>query len=136
MQFPHYMSLVVQLTHFCGFCLLLCLMLPLCELAKEMYAYLREVTKPGGEFVVRNFVGVIEDISVEASLVYVQGFCSVCLYEIFVSFSESPFDSILHTTVQLKQMKNCDQRNRAFSEGSIGILYKEKYGLGVYAKGI
>ena len=41
--------------------------------AKEMYAHLREITKPGGEivaeFVVRNFVGVIEDISIEASLV-------------------------------------------------------------------
>ena len=38
-------------------------------LAKELYAHLREITKPGGEFVVRNFVGVVEDISVEASLV-------------------------------------------------------------------
>ena len=37
--------------------------------AKELYDHLREITKPGGEFVVRNFVGVIEDISVEASLV-------------------------------------------------------------------
>jgi len=37
--------------------------------AKEMYLHLREITKPGGEFVVRNFVGVIEDISPEASLV-------------------------------------------------------------------
>ena len=37
--------------------------------AAAMYAYLREVTQPGGEFVVRNFVGVIEDISVEASTV-------------------------------------------------------------------
>eukprot|EP00310_Coccolithus_braarudii_P005280 CAMPEP_0183358732 /NCGR_PEP_ID=MMETSP0164_2-20130417/50082_1 /TAXON_ID=221442 /ORGANISM="Coccolithus pelagicus ssp braarudi, Strain PLY182g" /LENGTH=215 /DNA_ID=CAMNT_0025532675 /DNA_START=17 /DNA_END=664 /DNA_ORIENTATION=- len=37
--------------------------------AKELYAHLREITKPGGELVVRNFVGVIEDISVEASLV-------------------------------------------------------------------
>mmetsp|Transcript_2648 Transcript_2648/g.3537 ORF Transcript_2648/g.3537 Transcript_2648/m.3537 type:complete len:217 (-) Transcript_2648:798-1448(-) len=37
--------------------------------AKEMYAHLREITKPGGEFVVRNFVGVIQDISPEASLV-------------------------------------------------------------------
>lgn len=38
-----------------------------------MYAHLREITKPGGEivaeFVVRNFVGVVEDISIEASLV-------------------------------------------------------------------
>ena len=39
------------------------------SLAKELYAHLREITKPGGEFVVRNFVGVVEDISVEASLV-------------------------------------------------------------------
>lgn len=37
--------------------------------AKEMYAHLREITKPGGEFVVRNFVGVIQDISVDASIV-------------------------------------------------------------------
>ena len=37
--------------------------------AAEMYSYLREVTQPGGEFVVRNFVGVIEDISVVASTV-------------------------------------------------------------------
>lgn len=29
----------------------------------------REITKPGGEYIVRNFVGVIEDISPEASLV-------------------------------------------------------------------
>jgi len=34
-----------------------------------MYAHLREITKPGGEYVVRNFVGVIEDISPAASLV-------------------------------------------------------------------
>jgi thymidylate synthase len=37
--------------------------------ATELYAHLREITKPGGEYVVRNFVGVIEDISVDASLV-------------------------------------------------------------------
>ena len=37
--------------------------------AKELYAHLREITQPGGEFVVRNFVGVIEDISPNASLV-------------------------------------------------------------------
>ncbi len=37
--------------------------------AAEMYSFLREVTQPGGEFVVRNFVGVIEDISVAASTV-------------------------------------------------------------------
>jgi hypothetical protein len=34
-----------------------------------MYSYLREVTLPGGEYVVRNFVGVIEDIGPEASTV-------------------------------------------------------------------
>ncbi|KAL9178422.1 hypothetical protein ACHAXT_003752 [Thalassiosira profunda] len=37
--------------------------------AKEMYRHLREITQPGGEYVVRNFVGVIEDFSVEASTV-------------------------------------------------------------------
>ena len=37
--------------------------------AREMYAHLREITRPGGELVVRNFVGVIEDVSIEASLV-------------------------------------------------------------------
>jgi hypothetical protein len=37
--------------------------------AAEMYAHLREITKPGGEFVVRNFVGVIQDISIQASTV-------------------------------------------------------------------
>jgi hypothetical protein len=37
--------------------------------AAEMYAYLREVTLPGGEYVVRNFVGVIDDISPKASTV-------------------------------------------------------------------
>ena len=37
--------------------------------AKEMYQHLREITKEGGEFVVPNFVGVIQDISPEASLV-------------------------------------------------------------------
>lgn len=37
--------------------------------AREMYNHLRDITKPGGEYVVRNFVGVIEDFSVEASLV-------------------------------------------------------------------
>uniref|UniRef100_A0A7S4VU00 Thymidylate synthase/dCMP hydroxymethylase domain-containing protein n=1 Tax=Ditylum brightwellii TaxID=49249 RepID=A0A7S4VU00_9STRA len=37
--------------------------------AKEMYTHLRSITKAGGEFVVRNFVGVIEDISPDASLV-------------------------------------------------------------------
>eukprot|EP00563_Minutocellus_polymorphus_P017140 CAMPEP_0197719930 /NCGR_PEP_ID=MMETSP1434-20131217/3471_1 /TAXON_ID=265543 /ORGANISM="Minutocellus polymorphus, Strain CCMP3303" /LENGTH=229 /DNA_ID=CAMNT_0043304719 /DNA_START=21 /DNA_END=711 /DNA_ORIENTATION=- len=39
------------------------------DTARELYAHLREITKPGGEYVVRNFVGVIEDISPEASLV-------------------------------------------------------------------
>mmetsp|Transcript_19986 Transcript_19986/g.28897 ORF Transcript_19986/g.28897 Transcript_19986/m.28897 type:complete len:215 (+) Transcript_19986:99-743(+) len=39
------------------------------DTASEMYDYLREVTKPGGEYVVRNFVGVIDNISVEASTV-------------------------------------------------------------------
>lgn len=39
------------------------------DTAKEMYAHLLEITKPGGEFVVRNFVGVIRDISPEAALV-------------------------------------------------------------------
>lgn len=39
--------------------------------AKELYESLLELTSAGGagEFVVRNFVGVIEDISIEASLV-------------------------------------------------------------------
>ena len=39
--------------------------------AAEMYTFLREITQSGGggEFVVRNFVGVIEDVSVEASTV-------------------------------------------------------------------
>jgi hypothetical protein len=37
--------------------------------AHEMYAHLRLITEPGGEFVVRNFVGVIDDISVSQSLV-------------------------------------------------------------------
>lgn len=36
---------------------------------KAMYDYLREITKPGGEFVVRNFVGVIEDFSVSSCTV-------------------------------------------------------------------
>ena len=37
--------------------------------AREMYDHLREITKPGGEYVVRNFVGVIEDFSVASSTV-------------------------------------------------------------------
>ena len=37
--------------------------------AKELYKHLREITQPGGEFVVRNFVGVIQDISPESSIV-------------------------------------------------------------------
>eukprot|EP00580_Thalassiosira_gravida_P007584 CAMPEP_0201641132 /NCGR_PEP_ID=MMETSP0493-20130528/23413_1 /ASSEMBLY_ACC=CAM_ASM_000838 /TAXON_ID=420259 /ORGANISM="Thalassiosira gravida, Strain GMp14c1" /LENGTH=180 /DNA_ID=CAMNT_0048114983 /DNA_START=10 /DNA_END=549 /DNA_ORIENTATION=- len=37
--------------------------------AKEMYAHLRQITAPGGEFVVHNFCGVIADISPSASLV-------------------------------------------------------------------
>ena len=36
---------------------------------KDMYDHLREITKPGGEFVVRNFVGVIEDFSVASCTV-------------------------------------------------------------------
>ena len=39
--------------------------------AHELYAHLRSITQPGGEFVVRNFVAVVEDISPDASLVYV-----------------------------------------------------------------
>lgn len=37
--------------------------------AHELYDHLRAITQAGGEFVVRNFVGVIEDISVESSVV-------------------------------------------------------------------
>jgi len=37
--------------------------------AKEVYAHIRNITLPGGEKVVRNFVCVIEDIRPEASLV-------------------------------------------------------------------
>lgn len=36
--------------------------------ATEMYLHIRDITKPGGDFTVRNFVGVIEDISPEASV--------------------------------------------------------------------
>lgn len=39
--------------------------------AHELYVHLRSITQPGGEFVVRNFVAVVEDISPDASLVYV-----------------------------------------------------------------
>ena len=44
---------------------------PQFDTASEMYDYLREATQEGGagEFVLRNFVGVIRDISVEASTV-------------------------------------------------------------------
>ena len=37
--------------------------------AAELYAHIREITQPGGELVVRNFVGVIEDVSVKSSTV-------------------------------------------------------------------
>lgn len=37
--------------------------------AREMYVHLREITLPGGEFVIRNFVGVIQDFSTSSSLV-------------------------------------------------------------------
>jgi hypothetical protein len=37
--------------------------------AKELYEHILEITKPGGELVVRNFVGVIEDIRPAPSLV-------------------------------------------------------------------
>ena len=36
--------------------------------ALELYNHIREITAPGGDYSVRNFVGVIEDISVEASV--------------------------------------------------------------------
>jgi hypothetical protein len=39
--------------------------------AHELYAHLRSITQSGGEFVVRNFVAVVEDISPDASLVCV-----------------------------------------------------------------
>lgn len=48
--------------------------------AKEMYEHLREITKPGGEYVVRNFVGVIEDISPAASLVETELFPAGALH--------------------------------------------------------
>ena len=35
--------------------------------AAELYAHIREITAPGGDYTVRNFVGVIEDVSIEAS---------------------------------------------------------------------
>ena len=36
--------------------------------APEMYYYIRDITKPGGDYTVRNFVGVIEDISPAVSV--------------------------------------------------------------------
>ena len=36
--------------------------------ASEMYRYIRDITKPGGDYTVRNFVGVIEDISPPVSV--------------------------------------------------------------------
>jgi len=36
--------------------------------ALEMYRYIREITAPGDDFTVRNFIGVIEDISPDASI--------------------------------------------------------------------
>jgi hypothetical protein len=36
--------------------------------ARDLYRYIRECTAPGGDYTVRNFVGVIEDISPEASV--------------------------------------------------------------------
>ena len=48
--------------------------------AREMYAHLREITQSGGEFVVRNFVGVIEDISPAASLVETELFPAGALH--------------------------------------------------------
>lgn len=36
--------------------------------ASGLYEFIREITAPGGDYTVRNFVGVIEDISVEASV--------------------------------------------------------------------
>ena len=39
------------------------------QTASEMYAHIRELTKAGGDFTARNFVGVIKDVSPEASVV-------------------------------------------------------------------
>ncbi len=36
--------------------------------AAELYGHIREITAPGGDFTVHNFVGVIEDISPDASI--------------------------------------------------------------------
>jgi hypothetical protein len=36
--------------------------------ARELYDHIRKLTEPGGDYTVRNFVGVTEDISVEASV--------------------------------------------------------------------
>lgn len=44
---------------------------PQFDTAKDLYDHLREITKPGGEYVVRNFVGVITDSSIPASTVCV-----------------------------------------------------------------
>eukprot|EP00927_Polykrikos_kofoidii_P064551 TRINITY_DN5986_c0_g1_i1.p1 TRINITY_DN5986_c0_g1~~TRINITY_DN5986_c0_g1_i1.p1 ORF type:complete len:219 (+),score=27.56 TRINITY_DN5986_c0_g1_i1:80-736(+) len=37
--------------------------------AGALYKHIREITAPGGDYTVRNFVGVIEDISVKSSVV-------------------------------------------------------------------
>eukprot|EP00930_Biecheleria_cincta_P027760 TRINITY_DN19433_c0_g1_i1.p1 TRINITY_DN19433_c0_g1~~TRINITY_DN19433_c0_g1_i1.p1 ORF type:complete len:223 (-),score=26.86 TRINITY_DN19433_c0_g1_i1:114-782(-) len=37
--------------------------------AGDLYKHIREITSPGGDYTVRNFVGVIEDISVASSTV-------------------------------------------------------------------
>jgi len=37
--------------------------------ASEMYKHIRKITSPGGDYTVRNFVGVIKDISVQSSVV-------------------------------------------------------------------
>ena len=51
------------------------------QTAKQLYERLLELTKAGGggEFVVRNFVGVIQDISVDASLIETELFPSGAL---------------------------------------------------------
>ncbi|CAE8721604.1 unnamed protein product, partial [Polarella glacialis] len=37
--------------------------------ASELYSHIRSITAEGGDYTVRNFVGVIEDISVASSVV-------------------------------------------------------------------
>ena len=103
--------------------------------AKELHQRLVDLTTAGGgaEFVVRNFVGVIQDISIEASTVvtdlFPKGALEYCTYLTRKSWVEQTWLLQAYTT-KLAQLVLTMQSHLILSP----YRYQKEHGLGVFAR--